>query len=95
MWARVKGRTENELLRLPFKAAYMFRPGAILPLHGVRSRTRWIRWMYALAAPIVPAWRALLPDSITTTEQVGRAMLRVVRDGYPTRILETRDINRL
>jgi uncharacterized protein YbjT (DUF2867 family) len=95
MWARVKGRTENELLRLPFKAAYMFRPGAILPLHGVRSRTRWIRWLYALAAPIAAAWRALLPDSITTTEQVGRAMLRVVRDGYPTRILETRDINRL
>ena len=95
MWARVKGRTENELLRLPFKAAYMFRPGAILPLHGVRSKTRWIRWLYALVAPIAPAWRALLPNSITTTEQVGRAMLRVVRDGYPTRILETRDINRL
>jgi len=95
MWARVKGRTENELLRLPFKAAYMFRPGAILPLHGVRSKTRWIRWLYALVAPIAPAWRALLPDSITTTEQVGRAMLRVARDGYQTRILETRDINRL
>ena len=95
MWARVKGRTENELLRLPFKAAYMFRPGAILPLHGVRSRTRWVRLLYAVTAPIVPAWRALAPNTITTTEQVGRAMLRVAREGYPTRVLETRDINRL
>ena len=95
MWARVKGRTENELLRLPFKAAYMFRPGAIIPLHGVRSKTRWVRLLYALAAPVGPAWRALFPNSITTTEQVGRAMLRVAREGHPTPILETRDINRL
>jgi len=95
MWAGVKGRTENELLRLPFKAAYMFRPGAIVPLHGVRSRTRWVRLLYAVTAPIVPVWRALSPKTITTTEQVGRAMLRVAREGFPTRILETRDINRL
>jgi uncharacterized protein YbjT (DUF2867 family) len=95
MWARVKGKTENELLGLPFKAAYMFRPGAILPMHGVRSKTRWVRWLYALAAPVAPAWRTLFPDTITTTEQVGHAMLRVAREGYPTRILETRDINSL
>ena len=95
MWARVKGRTENELLRLPFKAAYMFRPGAILPLHGVRSKTRWVRLIYLVAAPIVPLWRTLAPDSMTTSEQVGRAMLRVAREGYPKRILETPDINRL
>jgi uncharacterized protein YbjT (DUF2867 family) len=95
MWARVKGRTENELRRLPFKAAYMFRPGAILPRHGVRSKTRWVRLLYLLAAPVGPAWQALFPNTITTTEQVGRAMLRVARDGYATPILETRDINRL
>ncbi|HET9726898.1 MAG TPA: hypothetical protein VFP28_08270 [Gemmatimonadales bacterium] len=95
MWARVKGRTENVLLRLPFKAAYMFRPGAILPLHGVRSKTRWVRLIYLVAAPIVPLWRTLAPDSITTSEQVGRAMLRAAREGYPKRILETPDINRL
>jgi hypothetical protein len=93
--AVTKGRTENELLGVPFKAAYMFRPGAILPMHGVRSKTRWVRWLYALAAPVVPAWRTLMPDTITTTEQVGRAMLRVAREGYPTRILETHDINSL
>jgi len=95
MWARVKGETENELLRLPFKAAYMFRPGAIVPLHGVRSKTGWVRLMYAAAAPVVPLWQRLSPGTITTSEQMGRAMLRVARDGYPSPILETRDINRL
>ena len=95
MWARVKGRTENELLRLPFKAAFMFRPGAIVPLHGVRSKTAWVRLIYLVAAPIVPLWRALLPNTITTSEQVGRAMLRVAREGYASPILETADINRL
>jgi uncharacterized protein YbjT (DUF2867 family) len=95
MWARVKGRTENELLRLPFEAAYMFRPGAIVPLHGVRSKTAWVRLIYLAAAPIVPLWRTLAPDTITTSEQIGRAMLRVAREGYPTATLETADINRL
>ena len=95
MWARVKGRTENELLRLPFKAAYMFRPGAIVPLHGVRSKTRWVRLIYPLLVPVIPLWRAVAPDTITTSEQVGRAMLRVAREGYPKPILETADINRL
>ncbi len=95
MWARVKGRTENELLRLPFKAAYMFRPGAIVPLHGVRSKTRWVRLIYPLLAPVVPLWRTVAPDTITTSEQVGRAMLRVAREGYGKPILETADINRL
>ena len=95
MWARVKGRTENELLRLPFKAAYMFRPGAIVPLNGVRSKTAWVRLIYLVAAPIVPLWQAVLPKTITTSQQVGRAMLRVAREGYATPILETADINRL
>ena len=95
MWARVKGRTENALLGLPFRAAYMFRPGAIVPLHGVRSKTSWVRLIYLAGAPIVPLWRALSPNTITTSEQVGRAMLRVAREGYPKPILETSDINRL
>jgi uncharacterized protein YbjT (DUF2867 family) len=95
MWARVKGRTENELLRLPFKAAYMFRPGAIVPRHGVRSKTGWIRLVYLLAAPLVPLWQALAPNTISTSDQVGRAMLRVAREGYPRSILEIPDINRL
>jgi uncharacterized protein YbjT (DUF2867 family) len=95
MWARVKGRTENALLALPFKAAYMFRPGYIQPRHGVRSRTRWYRLVYALVAPLYPALKALAPGAVTTTAQLGRAMLSVARQGYPTPVLETRDINRL
>lgn len=93
MWARVKGRTENALLRLPFKAAYMFRPGLIAPLHGVRSKTKIYRVMYALAGPL-PGWLSRwFPKYVTTTEKVGRAMIRVARNGWPKAVLETSDIN--
>ena len=95
MWARVKGRTENALRRLPFKAAYMFRPAVIVPMHGVRSKTWWYRVLYALMTPFYPALKALLPNGITTTERVGRAMLAVARRGYSKPVLETRDINSL
>jgi uncharacterized protein YbjT (DUF2867 family) len=95
MWARVKGRTENALLRLSFKAAYMFRPALIVPMHGVRSKTGWYQVLYALMTPFYPALKALLPNGITTTERVGRAMLAVARRGYSKPVLETRDINRL
>jgi uncharacterized protein YbjT (DUF2867 family) len=95
MWARVKGRTENALLALPFKAAYMFRPGLIQPLHGIVSRTRGYRVFYALARPFLPVLKALFPGSITTTEQLGRAMVQTARHGAPKRVLDTRDINAL
>ena len=95
MWARVKGRTENDLLRLPFKAAYMFRPGAIQPLHGVRSRTAWVQGVYMATAPLLSLLYRLAPKYVTTTEQMGRSMIRVARDGYPKRILESEDINRV
>ena len=92
MWARVKGATENALLRVPFKAAYMFRPGLIQPLHGIRSRTPAYRILYALTRPALPLLLKLFPNKITTTEQMGRAMLRVVGEGYKTPILEAQDI---
>jgi uncharacterized protein YbjT (DUF2867 family) len=95
MWARVKGATENALLRMPFKAAYMFRPGAIRPLHGIRSKTAAYRISYLLMAPVLPLLQRMLPTLITTTEQLGRAMLHAARSGAPKRILETRDINEL
>lgn len=94
MWARVKGRTENELLRLPFKAAYMFRPGAIIPLHGIRSRTVWVRILYAATKPAFLLARKLFPEQVVTTEQIGQAMLAVARQGYPKPHLEPRDIAR-
>jgi uncharacterized protein YbjT (DUF2867 family) len=93
MWARVKGRTENALLELPFRAAYMFRPAAILPLHGIKSRTTWYRAMYAAFGPLLPVMRRLFPGYVTTTEQVGRAMLHVARHGHPKHVLENRDID--
>ncbi len=95
MWARVKGETENALLRLPFARAYMFRPGLIQPLHGIRSRTRSYRMVYALLAPLFPLLDRLAPDQLTTTERLGRAMLAAARHGAPRPILETRDINAL
>jgi uncharacterized protein YbjT (DUF2867 family) len=93
MWARVKGRTENALLRLPFKAAYMFRPGYIQPLNGIPSRTRWYRVLYAAVAPLYPALKRRFPGAVTTTAQLGRTMLVVARRGFGRPILETRDIN--
>ena len=95
MWARVKGRTENAILRLPFHAAYMFRPGAIQPLHGVCCRTTVYRLLYSLTKPLLPLLRRAFPDSILTTEQIGRAMLAVAGNGAPKRILESKDINAL
>src|SRR4030095_4037271 len=77
MWARVKGKTENALLRLPFEAAYMFRPGYIQPLHGITSKTGLSRAAYAVMGPLYPVWRTLLPGYVITTEDVGRAMLQV------------------
>jgi uncharacterized protein YbjT (DUF2867 family) len=94
MWARVKGRTENDLLRLPFKAAYMFRPGAIVPMHGVRSKTALYQSIYSMTRPVLPLLQRLFPNAIVTTEQVGRAMLAVAKRGAPSPILESRDIAR-
>lgn len=95
MWARVKGRTENALLALPFKGAYMFRPGFIQPRNGIKSKTRLYRAVYAVAGPLYPLWKALAPGLVTTTDQVGRAMIRVAREGAPKQVLENRDINAL
>jgi uncharacterized protein YbjT (DUF2867 family) len=95
MWARVKGRTENALLRMPFKAAYAFRPGVVQPLHGVRSRTAAYRILYSLTAPLLPLLRRLFPNQILTSEEMGLAMLNAVRRGAPKRVLESRDIRQL
>ena len=95
MWARVKGATENALLALPFKAAFMFRPGVIQPLHGITSRTPAYRVLYAVLGPFIPLMRAVAPNLITTTETVGRAMLRVAKEGAPMKLVEQSDINAL
>jgi uncharacterized protein YbjT (DUF2867 family) len=94
-WARVKGKTENDLLKLPFKAAYMFRPAGIQPLHGVRSKTAWVQAIYVVAAPLLSYLARTSPRFMTTSEQLGRAMIKVARDGYPKPVLESEDINRI
>src|SRR4029077_6366975 len=92
MWARVKGKTENALLRVPFKTVYMFRPGAIQPVHGARSKTPVYRVNYALAKPVLLLLLRLFPRNILTTEDLGRAMLLVAKSGAPKTILENSDI---
>lgn len=94
MWARVKGRTENALMRLPFKAAFMFRPGIIQPLNGIKPKTELYRVLYNVLSPIGPLLRRMFPGSITTTENVGRAMISVAKHGYDKPILEIADIER-
>jgi uncharacterized protein YbjT (DUF2867 family) len=95
MWARVKGRTENDLRRLPFKAVHLFRPGLIPPLHGARSKARVYRLFYILAAPLLPLARRLFPAQVLTTVEIGQAMLNAAERGAPTAVLETTDIRRL
>jgi uncharacterized protein YbjT (DUF2867 family) len=95
MWARVKGRTENALIALPFKAAYMFRPGIIQPLHGVRSKTPLYQFFYNFTGPLLGLVVRLLPKYATTSERVGRAMIRAARDGFARPHVENEDINRL
>lgn len=95
MWARVKGATENAVSSLPFKATYMFRPGYIQPMHGIKSSTGWYRAMYTVLTPLYPLLRALFPRNVTTTELIGRAMIAAARHGAPTRVLENAEINAL
>ena len=95
MWARVKGKTENALLAMPFKAAYMFRPAMIQPLHGIKSKTGLYRAAYAVMGPTYPMWKALFPKYVTTTERVGRAMLHVAKHGADKRVLENADLDAL
>lgn len=94
MWARVKGKTENELLRLPLKV-FMLRPGYIQPLGGIKSKTRVYRVFYRIMGPLYPVLRRLTPDFVTTNETMGRAMIELAASGYGSRILEARDINRV
>lgn len=94
MWARVKGAAENWVLGLA-QEAYVFRPGYIQPMKGVRSATAIYQAVYSVAAPFYPLLRRLVPGSVTTSVAVGRAMINAVTRGSPERVLETRDINEL
>jgi uncharacterized protein YbjT (DUF2867 family) len=92
MWARVKGKTENALLKLQFKSAFMFRPGAILPKNGVKSKTKLYQTFIVILRPVFPLLQKWFPNAVIDSEQIGRAMITVARDGYPKAILESTDI---
>jgi uncharacterized protein YbjT (DUF2867 family) len=94
MWAQVKGRTETELLAL-FRSAYMIRLAALWPKHGENSKTRWTRIGYAVLWPLLPLMHAIAPNMVITTEELGRAMIRIARHGAPKHVLETRDLRAL
>ena len=95
MWARVKGKTENALLRLPFKAAYMLRPGYIQPLKGVKSKTPLYQGVYAVLGASIHCSTRCLPRYTTTTVILGRALIRLAVEGDAQRVLSTADINRV
>lgn len=88
MWARVKGKTENDLLKQPFKAAYMFRPGFMLPTDGLKYTQKYYKYM-TWAYPVL---RRVFPQSVSTLAEVGQAMINVTRYGYPKPVLEVKDI---
>ncbi len=93
MWARVKRQTEVALAQMPFKAVYVFRPGAIQALHGIKSRTRLYRALYPVLLPLLLVMKKVAPGTVTDTERVGQAMLRVAKKGFSKSVLENSDIN--
>jgi len=88
MWARVKGQAEHDLKKLPFKQVYLMRPAFIQPKKGVRTNSR----MYTYLSPVLPLLRRVMPKWVTTTEEVGQAMIRASVSGYGKQTLENRDI---
>ncbi|MFD6159943.1 epimerase [Nocardia sp. NPDC060256] len=91
MWQRVKGKTENDLLALPFQA-YMFRPGFVQPMDGVVSKTRLYRAAYAVTGPVIPLFKRLAPNAVNDSREIGRAMIAVAASGADTRVLTPREI---
>ena len=91
MWARVKGRTENDLLAL-FPEAVMIRLGALRPMHGERPRGTGARALLTLLSPLWPLFQRFWSGAVITTEELGRAMIRVARTGSDKRVLESRDL---
>jgi len=93
MWARVKGKTENMIFSLGFKDAYAFRPGAILPERGVKSKTKLYNTLYVIMRPVFPLMKKM--KSVTTTINIARAMIQLCHQPQELKILEGADINRL
>ena len=91
MWSRVKGRTENDLRKIGFKASYAFRPGLMKPFDGQRNSPRMVK----ASRLLYPIFKIVAPKHVSTLEDVGRAMIRCVTTGYEKQVLENRDIAEL
>lgn len=92
MWARVKGKTENDLLGLGFKQSYMYRPGMIIPLNGIKSRTKLYQFMYDYFMWLVKLIKLIAPNSVVNTTQIGQSMINVTKSGYDKSIIYPRDM---
>lgn len=95
MWARVRGKLENDLQKLPFKAVYILRPGFIQPLDGIKSKTKIYRVFYEVLSPILPILRKAFPNTVTTTRILGQTMLKLAKQGYSQKILSSKDFQAL
>jgi hypothetical protein len=95
MWARVKGKTENDILKLGFRQAFMFRPGAIIPLRGIKSRTKAYQFMYDYFMWLVKLIKWMSPNSVVNTTQIGLAMINTMIGGYEKNIVRPPDIIKL
>jgi uncharacterized protein YbjT (DUF2867 family) len=91
MWARVKGRTEQQVIEM-LPNGYAFRPGIIQPMYGARSRVRWYNAAYTAVAPLIPLLERLAPAHVTTTDRLGRAMLRAARTGFSDHIVANENL---
>src|SRR6266403_4915388 len=95
MWARVKGQTENTLLAMPFRSIYVFRPAMIQPLDGIQSKTASYRIIYGLIAPFLTPARHFWPSYISTTQELGKALLAAAKRGTGKRVVEAGQIREL
>lgn len=92
MWARVKGKTENDLLKMGFARAFMYRPGSIIPLRGIKSKTPMYQFFYDYFLWLVKLIKLLAPNSTVNTTDIGRSMINVAEMGYEKNILTPKDI---
>jgi uncharacterized protein YbjT (DUF2867 family) len=92
MWARAKGKAENAVLALPFRAVYVFRPAMIQPLDGIESKTASYRTLYKLTSPLLSVARRFWPQYISTTQELGRTLLAAAKRGTGKRVVEARQI---
>jgi hypothetical protein len=90
MWGRVKGKTENDLLKLPFKDVYLFRPGYIHPIKGLQNTFKVYKALY----PLYPIFEKLFPNYVGTLKELGNSMIYVTQNGYEKKVLECEDIRR-